>query len=187
MCFLTLLLDRGTTSINALRSTKIVLRMCDRDIILEYVIQQSRLFESCMTIAKSPSQKQPLLIDVSNTTLHSAEQLEQLQSDNPDLQIELTEDGKLIVMPPSKSEWMETATAGAVALLPANNSVPDLISSSTYQLPELTPEETARRLAMVERRIERERQEWDSFTPKQKAEHDRQFEDLYESLAKSRK
>ena len=140
-----------------------------------------------MTVAKDPSLTQPLLIDVSKTTLHSAEQLERLKSDNPDLQIELTEDGKLMVMPPSKSEWMKTATASAAALLPANSSVADSISSSTYQLPELTPEETERRLAMVERRIERERQEWESFTPEQKAEHDRQFDELYDSLAKSRK
>lgn len=139
-----------------------------------------------MTVAKDPSLAQPLLIDVSKTTLHSAEQLERLKSDNPDLQIELTEDGKLMVMPPSKSEWMKTATAAA-ALLPANSSVADSISSSTYQLPELIPEETERRLAMVERRIERERQEWDSFTPEQKAEHDRQFDELYDSLAESRK
>ena len=40
---------------------------------------------------------------------------------------------------------------------------------------------------MVERRVERERQEWESFTPEQKAEHDRQFDELYDSLAKSRK
>jgi Uma2 family endonuclease len=139
-----------------------------------------------MTIAKDPSQPQLLLIDVSNTTLHSAEQLERLQSDNPDLHLELTEDGKLIVMSPNRSEWVEMATAAA-ALPQANSSVDDSISSSIYQLPELTPEETARRLAMVERRIERERQEWNNFTPEQKAEHDRQFEELYESLAESRR
>jgi Uma2 family endonuclease len=139
-----------------------------------------------MTIAKDPSQPQLLLIDVSNTTLHSAEQLERLQSDNPDLHLELTEDGKLIVMSPNRSEWVEMATAAA-ALPQANSSVDDSISSIIYQLPELTPEETARRLAMVERRIERERQEWNNFTPEQKAEHDRQFEELYESLAESRR
>ncbi|PSB56676.1 hypothetical protein [Chamaesiphon polymorphus] len=140
-----------------------------------------------MTIAKDPCQSQQLLIDISNTTLHSAEQLERLQNDNPNLHIELMEDGKLIAISPNRSECVETATAAAEALPPANSSVDDSISSSAYQLPELTPEETARRLAMVERRIERERQEWDSFTPEQKAEHDRQFEELYESLAESRR
>ena len=50
-----------------------------------------------MTIAKDLSQPQPLHIDVSNTALYSAEQLERLRLDNPDLHLELTKDGKLIV------------------------------------------------------------------------------------------
>ena len=118
-----------------------------------------------MTIAKDLSQPQPLRIDVSNTTLYSAEQLKRLQSDNPDLQMELTEDGKLIVMSP-------------------DNIARD---AGEYSFVELTAAETARRVTMVERRIERERQEWDSFTLEQKAEHDRQFDELYESLAESRR
>ena len=50
-----------------------------------------------MTIAKNQSISEPLLIDVRNTTLDSAEQLERLQSDNPALHLELTKDGQLIV------------------------------------------------------------------------------------------
>jgi hypothetical protein len=118
-----------------------------------------------MTIARNHPISESLLIDVSNTTLHSSEQLEQLQSDNPDLQMELTDDGRLIV----------------ICL------VSDPTSSGEYSFVELTASETARRAAMVERRIEHERQEWDSFTPEQKAEHDRQFSELYESLAESRR
>ena len=49
-----------------------------------------------MTIAKDLS-PQLFHVDVSNTPLYSAEQLEQLRLDNPDLHLELTKDGKLIV------------------------------------------------------------------------------------------
>jgi hypothetical protein len=117
-----------------------------------------------MTVAKDHPNAQPLLINISNTALHSIEQLELLRNGNPDLKLELTEEGKLSVMSP------EIRGNGTEKTLTA-----------------MTAEETARRVAMVERRIERERQEWDSLTPAQKAEHDRQFDELYKSLAESRK
>ena len=139
-----------------------------------------------MTIAKDLSQPQPLRIDVSNTTLYSAEQLERLQSDNPDLQMELTEDGKLIVMSPDNIA--RDAGGSAVEVSPQDDkSITHPTSSGEYSFVALTAAETARRVTMVERRIERERQEWDSFTLEQKAEHDRQFDELYESLAESRR
>ncbi len=48
---------------------------------------------------------QPLLLDVSNTTLHvTPEQFDRLCIDNPDLRLELTSDGKLIVMAPTFGE-----------------------------------------------------------------------------------
>lgn len=139
-----------------------------------------------MTIAQNHSHPQPLLIDVSNTPLHSAEQLKRLQSDNPDLQMELTFDGKLIVISP---ENIDLEAAGSVIEVSRQEDKPisQLISPGADSFVELTAAETARRVAMVERRIEYERQEWDSFTPEQKAEHDRQFDELYESLAESRR
>jgi Uma2 family endonuclease len=48
---------------------------------------------------------QPLLLDVSNTTLHvTPEQFDRLCIDNPDLRLELTSEGKLIVMAPTFAE-----------------------------------------------------------------------------------
>jgi hypothetical protein len=131
-----------------------------------------------MTVAKNHPNTQPLLIDISNTALHSTEQLELLRNGNPDLKLELTEEGKLSVMP-------EIFGNGTVVQKDRLSSEPT--SLEQYSLMELTAEETARRVAMVERRNERERQEWDSLTPIQKAEHDRQFDELYKSLAESRR
>ncbi|MGL5939755.1 MAG: Uma2 family endonuclease [Waterburya sp.] len=48
---------------------------------------------------------EPLLLDVSNTTLHiTPEEFDSLCLDNPDLRLELTKDKELIVMPPTGGE-----------------------------------------------------------------------------------
>ena len=59
-----------------------------------------------MTIATAPIiNTQPLLLDVSNTTLTvTPEQFDLLCIDNPDLRLELTPDLKLIVMAPAGGE-----------------------------------------------------------------------------------
>jgi Uma2 family endonuclease len=55
-----------------------------------------------MTVATSEVKTQPLLLDVSNTTLNvTPEQFDKLCIDNPDLRLELTSTGELIVMPPA--------------------------------------------------------------------------------------
>ena len=62
-----------------------------------------------MTIAKNANNTQPpsalgkpLLLDVSNTTLHvTPEQFDSLCIDNPDLRLELSKDGELIAMTPA--------------------------------------------------------------------------------------
>jgi Uma2 family endonuclease len=55
-----------------------------------------------MTVATSELKTQPLLLDVSNTTLHvTSEQFDKLCFDNPDLRLEMMSNGELIVMPPS--------------------------------------------------------------------------------------
>jgi hypothetical protein len=131
-----------------------------------------------MTVAKNHPNTKPLLINISNTALHSTEQLELLRNGNPDLKLELTEEGKLSVMP---------EIFGNGTVVPEERLSSEPTSLGQYSLMELTAEETARRVAMVERRNERERQEWDSLTPTQKAEHDRQFDELYKSLAESRR
>lgn len=58
-----------------------------------------------MTIATHVNNTQPLLLNVSNTTLHvTPEEFDSLCIDNPDLRLELTKDQKLIVMPPTGGE-----------------------------------------------------------------------------------
>lgn len=55
-----------------------------------------------MTIAPQEVKAQPLLLNISNTTLHvTPDQFDRLCLDNPDLQLELTGTGELIVMPPA--------------------------------------------------------------------------------------
>jgi Uma2 family endonuclease len=57
-----------------------------------------------MTVSPLPT-KSSLLLDVSNATLHvTPEQFDLLCIDNPDLRLELTKDGELIVMPPTGGE-----------------------------------------------------------------------------------
>jgi Uma2 family endonuclease len=61
-----------------------------------------------MTIATAPTKSidtQPLLLDVSNTTLTvTSEQFDRLCIDNPNLRLELTPDYELIVMAPTGGE-----------------------------------------------------------------------------------
>lgn len=57
-----------------------------------------------MTIATSRTKTQPLLLDVSETTLHvTPVQFDELCRKNPDLRMELTSNGELIVMAPTFS------------------------------------------------------------------------------------
>jgi Uma2 family endonuclease len=66
------------------------------------------MFGDFMTIATAlnpPVDTQPLLLDVSNTTLTvTSEQFDRLCIDNPNLRLELTPDRKLIVMAPTGGE-----------------------------------------------------------------------------------
>jgi Uma2 family endonuclease len=57
-----------------------------------------------MTIAISHTKTQPLLLDVSETTLHvTPKQFDELCRKNPDLRLELTANGELVVMAPTFS------------------------------------------------------------------------------------
>jgi hypothetical protein len=67
----------------------------------------------CMTIshserqanAKTTKNPQPLRLDISNLNLHiTPEQFDRLCIDNPDLKLELTEDGQLMPMSPAIEE-----------------------------------------------------------------------------------
>jgi Uma2 family endonuclease len=70
-------------------------------------------FGGFMTVANPPTpdvttppvENQPLLLNVSNATLSvTPEQFDRLCIDNPDLRLELTADGELIVMAPAGGE-----------------------------------------------------------------------------------
>ena len=55
--------------------------------------------------AKTQKNPQPLRLDISNINLHiTPEQFDRLCIDNPDLKLELTEDGQLMPMPPAAIE-----------------------------------------------------------------------------------
>ena len=123
-----------------------------------------------MTVTKNHPQPQPLLLDLSNTYLDlSPAQLAQLRDDNPALKLELTEEGKLMI---------ESKEISLTEI--------ELEKSDLYKFVELTPAETARRVAKVERFRAYQREQWDKLTLDEKAEHDRQFECLYTLLDQSR-
>lgn len=110
----------------------------------------------------------PLLLDISNTTLHlTPEQFERLCLDNPDLKLELTGEGKLIVNPSVVlDEDREAITA--------------------EDLPQLTKEETAQRVTVLERYQQRRQKIIDNLTPEELEESNRQFEEMFKILAESR-
>lgn len=144
-----------------------------------------------MTIAQN--HPQPLLIDLNNTDLQlSPEQLKRLRMSNPDLYLELTEDGKLAVMSPTSldrqmaaSQVEEDDDALKERLRQRQQNISN--SHSTYQFPELTPEETARRVAMVEKYRHDRAQMWNELTLEERDRSDRQFEHLYLLLEDARK
>ena len=58
-----------------------------------------------MTISTFLPKIDPLLLDVSDTSLHvTSEQFDRLCLKNPDLRLELTKDGELIAMSPTGSQ-----------------------------------------------------------------------------------
>jgi Uma2 family endonuclease len=63
------------------------------------------ILEVMMIGAMAPAATQPLFLDISGTTLHvTAVEFDRLCQRNPDLRLELTKDGELIVMPPTGGE-----------------------------------------------------------------------------------
>jgi hypothetical protein len=141
-----------------------------------------------MTVAKNYSTLQPLILDFSNTDIHlSPAQLEQLQGDNPSLSLELTADGKLAVIYPDIIGDRQDASAIETESSPDHSSISQSASSNKYQFVELTPEETARRVTAFNRFLERQHQQWESLTPEEQAQSDRQFDELYKSLEESRR
>jgi hypothetical protein len=120
-----------------------------------------------MTVAKNHPNSQSFLLNVSNTDLHlSPEQFEQLCRNNPDLKLQLTEDGKLVV------ESLEAFQTKNI--------------SHKYELVELTSEETARKLEALKRYQERRQKIVDCLTPEELETFDRQFDEMLKFLEESR-
>jgi hypothetical protein len=160
----------------------------DRDMIVGCKIQSLQQIGGFMTVAKNHSNPQPLVIDFSNSEVQlSTTQLERLQSDNPNLHLELAEDGKLVVMPPVVAGNQQEISVVGTESSPDRGSIAHSASSEKYQFVELTPEETARRVAAFDRFTERQQQRWESLTPEEQAQSDRQFDELYKSLEESRR
>jgi hypothetical protein len=140
------------------------------------VSQFPQRFGGFMTVAKSLKEPQSLRLDISNANINiTPEQFERLRTNNPDFNLELTEDGQLLLTHP------EIVNEQAETSIKENK----IVNGSEFS--ELTPEETARKIAAVERLTERKRQLWESMTPEERTEHDRQFEDLYQLLEESRR
>jgi hypothetical protein len=85
------------------------------------------------------------------------EQLERLRQSNPHLKLERSADGRSI------SLWQD------------------------YALTELSPEEAARRVAIIERYRNRRQQVIDSLSPAELEESNRQFDEMFKTLDESRK
>ena len=155
-----------------------------------------------MTIAKDLLQPQPLHIDVSNTALHSAEQLERLRLDNPDLHRELTKDGKLIV-----GESDVAALQTEVSPLQRGEEMASPDTSEKNNGTELTPSEDRKsvthqhqspkvlnfsemtlqeRTDTIEQHKKHRQEIIDGLTPEELEISNRQFEHMFRQLAESR-
>ena len=155
-----------------------------------------------MTIAQNHSHLQPLLIDIRNTPLHSTEQLERLRLDNPDLHLELTAEGQLIVGESSVAALQTEASPLqiieeiAVADTAGKNNGTELTSSGDrasatdqHQSPKALnfSEMTLReRLDAIENHKKHRQGIIDGLTPEELEVSDRQFEHMFKQLAESR-
>jgi hypothetical protein len=155
-----------------------------------------------MTIAKNQSISEPLLIDVSNTALDSAEQLERLQSDNPALHLELTKDGQLIV-----GQSGLAAFETEVPLPQRDTEMASPYRSGKYDGTELTPSEDQKsvthqpqspkvlnfsemtlqeRTDAIEQHKKHRQEIIDGLTPEELEISNQQFEHMFKQLAESR-
>lgn len=87
-----------------------------------------------MTLSTFTPAIDSLLLDVSDTTLHvTSEQFDRLCLKNPDLRLELTKDGELIVMHPTGGEtgWRNAQLSGQVGAWNQDTNLGAGFSSST--------------------------------------------------------
>ncbi len=155
-----------------------------------------------MTIAKNHTRPQPLLIDVSNTDIHlSLAQFKRLQSDNPDLRLELTTEGKLIIGDLPAASFEKEVSSQEEAILSSVTSgnakelttLQDLESVIEFmhqpQIPkvlnfsEMTVEE---RTDAIENHKKNRQAIIDSLTPEELERSNQQFDRMFKQLEESR-
>jgi hypothetical protein len=152
-----------------------------------------------MTIAKNHTKPQPLLIDVSNTDIHlSPAQLERLQNDNPNLSLELTTEGKLIVgdlaslEDSSQDEEISlSVVSGSSVIEPIPSQDRESVDKFTYQpqvskvlnFSEMTVQE---RFDVIEKHKENRQAIVDSLTPEELERSNQQFKHMFKQLEESR-
>jgi hypothetical protein len=155
-----------------------------------------------MTVAKNHTRPQPLLIDVSNTDIHlSLAQFKRLQSDNPDLRLELTTEGKLIVGDLPAASFEEEVSSQEEAIFSSVTSgnakelttLQDLesVSEFTHQpqsskvlnFSEMTVKE---RIDAIENHKKNRQAIVDSLTPEELELSNQQFEHMFKQLEESR-
>jgi hypothetical protein len=106
----------------------------------------------------SNTEIESLLLDIGDTI--PAQQLARLQDLNPRLHFKLIEGGRSL----------------------------EISSRKIFlNLPELPPEETARRMELVEKMRKRDAEFWDSLTSAEKEDNDRAFEELHQLLDEARR
>jgi hypothetical protein len=155
-----------------------------------------------MTVAKNHTRPQPLLIDVSNTDIHlSLAQFKRLQSDNPDLRLELTTEGKLIVRDlPAASFEEEVSSQSKITpssvvsgnakeltspqdLESVSEFTQDPQSSKVLNFSEMTVQE---RIEAIENHKKNRQAIIDSLTPEELELSNQQFEHMFKQLDESR-
>jgi hypothetical protein len=135
-----------------------------------------------MTVTKNRPDPRPLFINITNIDIHfTPQQFDRLCVNNPHLNLGLTPAGELIVMP------LAVVDENVAISTSSDRATANITSIEKSDFGALTAEETARRVAAVERFTERKRQLWESLTPEEQVAHDRQFEILQQSIEESRK
>ncbi len=157
-----------------------------------------------MSITKDLSQPQPLVLDFSHSEIHlSPAQFERLQNDNPDLRLELTAEGKLIIGDPVAAFFEEVVSSKNDVINPSvvteNYNDTEIISSQNRESvskfmhqPQTSKALNFAGMTMQERidAIEKHKNNRqaiiDSLTPEELDLSNQQFEHMFKQLEESR-
>lgn len=157
-----------------------------------------------MSITKDISQPQPLVINFTHSDIHlSPAQFERLQSDNPDLRLRLTAEGKLIVGDPVAAVFEEVVSSKKDIMPPAevpeNDNATQIIplqhqesvsefmhqpqASKALNFAEMTMQG---RVDAIEKHKKNRQAIIDSLTPEELDLSNQQFEHMFKQLEESR-